>query len=641
MGRPACLILLWSAGLLGWGATYYVDDAGGNDAAGGLSPSTAWKSIARVHAGSYQPGDFVLFRRGGVWREELSNNTGLALVTHGAYGTGPDPMILGSQSRHAAFFSPVAGTVYAVSHSDPGGILASLNQPGDHGVWWIEESGAVTSLVRGASGSPAPGRWSYDGATLYVNVGGLPSGAFEICARSKCVEVWTGTRFQNLAFRYGLDGNFNLGCSDFRFDACEFAYNADNGIETGSNGSVGPGYFSRCRIHHNGRDGVYHHYTSVTGFMHLDYCLIHDNGGHGVLEETSTNVEYAANLLRHCTISGNGGWGVWADVVGLALYLKVYNCISVGNASGELAAVDEAGMFILSASNCVGPAGRYGGKWAQSAYHTSDLAVDPLFLDASYTSISGVWRVVDARLSPQSPCIDAASATELDRDLGGRGVPFGIAPDIGCFEFAPAALPHDGLDAALDADAVQLVSDATTGLALWVRQLAESLYLAVLDSSRIIASTDVVYLAFARQGVEYRFTLPDNPATNPDYATLSESAVACVKPWDGLGEGGGYLRFNYDDSPTSEFIGDATGLLGASRTTGVIELLVDRTLSHLSTSSTFVWVVVVSPDAPSEIKASLPREGAPADHRVNHLAELLRVDGMVVQSAIGHWRAMR
>ncbi len=633
---------LFAAVLMSAQATvYYVDDVSGTDGGDGLSPAAAWKTIARVEGQTYQAGDRILFRRGGVWREELSNNTGLVLVTHGAYGTGPNPMILGSQARDSAFFFFVSGTIYSVSHTDPNGILASLNQAGDHGVWWIEENGAVTSLVRDGDNSPEPGEWAYDGGTLYVNIGDFLSGTFEVCARSKCVEVWTGTRFENLVFRYGLDGNFNLGCSDFRFDGCEFAYNADNGIETGSNGSVGPGYFARSRIHHNGGDGVYHHYTSVTGYMHLDYCFIHDNGGDGLFEDSANNVEYAANWLRNCTISGNGGWGVRADNIGLTQFLKVYNTISIGNASGAFTATNDAGMFIFSASNCVGPSGVYGGKWAQPAYQANDLAVDPLFLDASYTTVSGPWRVVDARLASHSPCIDAGSDDGLSSDLDGRTVPYGAAPDIGAFEYSPHALPHDGLDGAIDGDAVRLVTDASSGLALHVRQLSQSLYLAVEDASHIITSTDVVYIAFARQGVENRLTLPVNPAANADYTTLSESAITSVKPWDALGEGGAYLRFNYQDMPTSEFINGATGVLGASQAAGVIELWLDRTLNHLTTSSSFAWVVVVDPAFPSQIKASAPTEGAPADNGVDQLVELLRIDGIVTGSGIEGWREMR
>ena len=52
----------------GWTATYYVDATNGNDYNNGLSPSTAWKTIAKVNAPSFNPSDFILFKRGEISR---------------------------------------------------------------------------------------------------------------------------------------------------------------------------------------------------------------------------------------------------------------------------------------------------------------------------------------------------------------------------------------------------------------------------------------------------------------------------------------------------------------------------------------------------------------------------------------------
>ena len=50
-------------------ATYYVDSIGGDDAKGGTGESTAWKTVAKVNAQKFLPGDSVLFKRGGLWRD--------------------------------------------------------------------------------------------------------------------------------------------------------------------------------------------------------------------------------------------------------------------------------------------------------------------------------------------------------------------------------------------------------------------------------------------------------------------------------------------------------------------------------------------------------------------------------------------
>ncbi|MBK8341749.1 MAG: hypothetical protein IPK99_18030 [Flavobacteriales bacterium] len=53
-------------------ATYYIAPSG-NDANSGTSPAQAWKTIARVNqiSAQLQPGDKILFERGGVYRGKL------------------------------------------------------------------------------------------------------------------------------------------------------------------------------------------------------------------------------------------------------------------------------------------------------------------------------------------------------------------------------------------------------------------------------------------------------------------------------------------------------------------------------------------------------------------------------------------
>ena len=55
-----------------WGNAYYIDNIAGNDDNSGTSESAAWKSVARVNQASFAPGDRVLFKRGEIWREQLT-----------------------------------------------------------------------------------------------------------------------------------------------------------------------------------------------------------------------------------------------------------------------------------------------------------------------------------------------------------------------------------------------------------------------------------------------------------------------------------------------------------------------------------------------------------------------------------------
>lgn len=93
-----CLLALSAPG---HAATYYVSDQG-SDEADGLSPDRAWQTLAQVNKAPLQPGDTVLFRRGGCWRGSLRPHSGAEgqPLTYGAYGTGPKPLFLGSVSRN-------------------------------------------------------------------------------------------------------------------------------------------------------------------------------------------------------------------------------------------------------------------------------------------------------------------------------------------------------------------------------------------------------------------------------------------------------------------------------------------------------------------------------------------------------------
>lgn len=76
------------------GVQYYVSNAG-NDALDGLSPINAWRTIAKVNATSFVPGDKIGFKKGDVWRETLivpSDN-----IQFGAYGSGANPIIDGTE----------------------------------------------------------------------------------------------------------------------------------------------------------------------------------------------------------------------------------------------------------------------------------------------------------------------------------------------------------------------------------------------------------------------------------------------------------------------------------------------------------------------------------------------------------------
>ena len=81
--------------------TYYVDASSGNDVNSGRSENNAWQTLAKINSASFLPGDTILFKKGEIWRKQLtipSSGTVGSPITFGAYGAGATPIIPSSLS---------------------------------------------------------------------------------------------------------------------------------------------------------------------------------------------------------------------------------------------------------------------------------------------------------------------------------------------------------------------------------------------------------------------------------------------------------------------------------------------------------------------------------------------------------------
>lgn len=75
---------------------YHVDSRLGDDSADGRSPDQAWRSLDKVNAAQFAPGDRVLFHAGGVWSGQLRVTAQGAVgrsIEFRAHGKGPRPRI--------------------------------------------------------------------------------------------------------------------------------------------------------------------------------------------------------------------------------------------------------------------------------------------------------------------------------------------------------------------------------------------------------------------------------------------------------------------------------------------------------------------------------------------------------------------
>jgi len=78
--------------------TFYVDSRGGQDSNAGTSSKAAWKTLAKVNATTFLPGDGILLKSSSVWEGQLwPKGSGVEgkPITVGMYGGGVKPVING------------------------------------------------------------------------------------------------------------------------------------------------------------------------------------------------------------------------------------------------------------------------------------------------------------------------------------------------------------------------------------------------------------------------------------------------------------------------------------------------------------------------------------------------------------------
>src|ERR1700693_804923 len=80
------------------GAIYYLDSREGDDSHAGTNSATPWKSLERVNATTFRPGDRILLKSGSMWQGQLwPKGSGVEgqPIKMGTYGKGAKPMING------------------------------------------------------------------------------------------------------------------------------------------------------------------------------------------------------------------------------------------------------------------------------------------------------------------------------------------------------------------------------------------------------------------------------------------------------------------------------------------------------------------------------------------------------------------
>jgi hypothetical protein len=98
MELTCAMFWLLAAACAAFAATYYVDSAGGDDKLPGTTAETAWRSLEKVNATTFQPGDRIVLKAGCAWSGQLwpkgSGEEGKPIAI-GMYGEGGKPAVNG------------------------------------------------------------------------------------------------------------------------------------------------------------------------------------------------------------------------------------------------------------------------------------------------------------------------------------------------------------------------------------------------------------------------------------------------------------------------------------------------------------------------------------------------------------------
>jgi hypothetical protein len=185
---------------------YYVDASAGNDSNDGKSPTTAWRTIAKVNASSFSAGDLVLFNRGCIWREMLappSSGSAGNPITFGAYGSGPNPIISGSDLLTTW---TTEGSYYYKAVT-LGSFVKTVTQ--------TFFDGARLASV-GSKGALSPGKWWWDAANARIYIYDNPTGhtvEASIHLRGLSLTARSYVTFQNLHFTNANQDNIGVDSS--------------------------------------------------------------------------------------------------------------------------------------------------------------------------------------------------------------------------------------------------------------------------------------------------------------------------------------------------------------------------------------------------------------------------------------------
>jgi hypothetical protein len=252
--------------------TYYVSNSG-NDDNTGTTPESAWKTISHVNDQIFSPGDSILFKRGGVWRNislsiSSSGNNNHPIV-YGAYGSGNKPEILGS--IQATGWTKVSGNIWSSATtipSDPWSIGYDGPEIFFEGANQKISWGAHQSYNAGLSNLTTEYDWTWNNNTIYICSPADPGSRYnsvEVPQLSKGIMLLDKNyiTLDGLAVKYYGDAAIydeyaTIELFGLRVTNCEIAYvgRKEGGAAYGLSVHHSDSYYAHNEIHNCGRRGI-------------------------------------------------------------------------------------------------------------------------------------------------------------------------------------------------------------------------------------------------------------------------------------------------------------------------------------------------------------------------------------------------
>jgi hypothetical protein len=333
--------------------TYYVSTSG-SDVNNGLSPATAWQTIAKVNSSSFAAGTNILFNGGQTFSGAIvAPNAGTCVnrITFGSYGTGSATISSGSSSGFVATNLggiTVTNLIFTGIGNTPGadvtGVLFENNQAGNTKIQCVTVSNNTVSLygrmgieIKGSNNQSGFNQVLVSGNTVHDATGGTAQFSSCIVVRGDSGStpsrlthtniIFTGnTAFNCTGNAANLTSNGN-GITMHNVTTGEVSFNVAHDTGDLDRTCGGPGgiwgssfdgvvmkyneaYANRADYAHGACDGAAFDFDGGVINSIMEYNYAHDNQGSGfaMCQYTAAALSWSNNIFRY-NISQNNDTG--------------------------------------------------------------------------------------------------------------------------------------------------------------------------------------------------------------------------------------------------------------------------------------------------------------------------------------------